>query len=221
MIGKMGSSAQTFPQNSLQIILGEKILTLFFPRSLGRALGKKPFSLCSFGLGGLKPQIPKIYGESAPPRHQATQAEGNHRENWGFSTDIFSQSSFQGPWGKIRAEFFINPKVLRESSVEKPGLTNPPFSLWFFVTWNLKFPKFMGRRPLHSTQATQAKGNPRENWGFSTQIFPESSFQGPRGKTRFNKTFFIQRSLERAVGKSELKTPHFPMVSPWEFAGSK
>ena len=50
---------------------------------------------------------------------QATQTKGNNGENWGFSTQIFPQGSFQGPWGKTRAEkkpYFS--KVLGESSVE-------------------------------------------------------------------------------------------------------
>ena len=131
-----GVISPDFPPKLFTGNFGRKDLDPFFPEVFGESSGKKTmFPMISFGLGGLKPQIPKIYGEGAPPGHQATQAKGNHRENWGFSTHIFSQSSFQGPWGKIRAEIFFNPKVLRESSVEKPGLTNPPFSLWFPLAW--------------------------------------------------------------------------------------
>ena len=183
------------------------------------------FPVVSFGMGGLGPNISWIYWEARPKK--------NHWEK-----EI---------WRKNNWPFFF-PKVFGESSGEQSGLKTPSFSLWFplaWVTWNLKFPNSMGRMPIQGTQATQAKGNLWENWGFSTQIFPELS-SGILGENKGRNDLFFQRCLGRAQwenldwnplslwfplawvawGRNSLvgpppRPPKIWRPCPWEFSGSK
>ena len=149
--------------------------------------------------------------------------ERNHREDWG----VFKPAC-------------CCPTFLGGSSGENLGCKPlPPLSLWLPLVWvawvaassqwilTLKIPKgrvakflvvWEGGPPNEFREfwapGNQAKGNHRENGGFSIQIFPLSSPQGPLKKKVFFRPWFPPRSLRRSLGKNlGWKPPILPTVS--------
>ena len=124
--------------------------------------------------------------------------------------------------------------------MEKSGLKNPPFSLWFplaWVGWGPKLPKFIGRTPPNHQkfwrpcpwefsgsksigtttcwlENPSTKGNHMKIWGFSTQIFPRALFMDIGGKQ--GPKFFFQGSLGRAQWKIWIEPPP-PRQFPYGF----
>ena len=136
----------------------------FFKNPWGELWGKSVLKTPQFPYGYL---WPGWLVWPPPPNGLKFQRAGSLRSQNLFSTQIFSQSSPQRPWGQKRG-IFCSPKF-RGEFWGKSGLKTPPFSYGFPSAWP---PNKFGDFWAPATQANETIGESSEENGLKTTQFP-------------------------------------------------